>query len=72
MYKGGGRIGQSCDGVVSVPGILCLVRSRTPIEVEEEIRLRGDLPMRHQGGTVGRESGNGFREACRGRVYLRG
>jgi len=71
MYQGGGGVGQSCDGVVSVPWILGLVRSRTPVEVEEEIGLRSNFPARYQGGTVGREGGNGLREACRGRVYLR-
>ena len=71
MYEGGGRISQGCAGVVSVPWVLGLVRSRVPVEVEEEIRLRGNLPTRHQGGTVGREGGTGFREVCSGRVYLR-
>jgi len=44
---------------VSVPRVLDSVQSTTPIEVEEEVRLGGDLPRRHQGGTVGREGGNG-------------
>ena len=71
MYKGGGGVSQSYDGVVSVPWILGLVWGTTPVEVEEEIRLRGNFPTRYQGGTVGREGGNGLREACRGGVYFR-
>jgi len=47
MYEGGGRIGQSCDRVVTVPRVLGLIRSSTPVEVEEEIRLGGNLPTRH-------------------------
>ena len=70
MYEGGSRVRQSCDSVVSIPWVLGLVRSRTPVEVEEEIWLGGNLPMRHQMGTVGREGGDGFREASGGRVYL--
>jgi len=42
VYEGGGRVSQGCDGVVSVPRVLDLVRSRTPVEVEEEIRLGGN------------------------------
>ena len=72
VYEADGRICQSGDGVVSVSWFLGLVRGGTPVEVEEEIGLGGDLPMRQQGGTVGREVGNGLREACRGWVYLRG
>ena len=71
MYKGDGRIGQGCDGVMSIPWVLGLVRSRTPVEVEEEIGLGGNLPTCQQGGTVGREGGNGLRESCRSRVYVR-
>ena len=56
---------------MSVPWILGLVLSRTPVEVEEEIRLRSNFPALYQGGTVGREVGNGLREVCRGGVYLR-
>jgi len=70
MYEGGGGVSQSCDGVVSVPWILGLVRSRTPVMVKEEIWLRGDLPARYQGRTVGRQGGKGLSEACRGGVYL--
>jgi len=44
MYEGGGGVSQSCDGVVSVPRSLDHVRRRTPVEVEEEIRLRGNFP----------------------------
>ena len=39
MYEVGGRISQGGDGVVSVPRVLDFVRSRTPIDVEEEVRL---------------------------------
>ena len=67
-----GCICQSCDGVVSVSWVPGLVRGGTPVEVEEEIGLGGNLPTRQLGGTVGRESGNRLREARRGRVYLRG
>jgi len=42
------------------------------VEVEEKIGLGGNLPMRQQGVTVGREGGNGFREVSRDRVYLWG
>ena len=44
MYKGDGRTGQGCDGVMSIPWVLGLVRSGTPVEVEEEIGLGGNLP----------------------------
>jgi len=71
VYKRGGRVSQGCDGVVSVPWVLGLVRCRAPVKVEEQVRLGGDLPMCRQGGTVLGEGGNGFREACRGRIYLR-
>ena len=70
VYEGDGRIGQGCDGVVSVPRVLELVRSRTPVEIEEKIRLGGNLPTRYQGGAVRREGGDGLSEACCGRVYL--
>ena len=72
MYEGAGCVSQSRDGVVSLPRVLGLVRSRTPVEVEEEIRLGGNFPTRYQGGTVGREGGDGPREACCGRAYLQG
>jgi len=72
VYEGDGRVSQSCDGVVSVPWVLGFVRGRTPVEVEEKIRLGGNLPTHYQSGTVGRECGDGLREACRGRVNLRG
>jgi len=39
----GGRLSQSCNGIVSVPRNPGLVHSGMPIEIEEEIRLRGDL-----------------------------
>ena len=71
MYERGGHTSPGCDGVVWVPRVLGLVRSRTPVEVEEEIRLGGNLAPRHQRGTVGREGGDGIIEACRGWVYLR-
>ena len=58
MYEGDGRISQSCDGVVPVPWVLGLVRGRTPVEVEEEVRLGGNFPTRHHGGTVGGECGD--------------
>ena len=72
MYEGDGRIRPSCDGVVSVCWVLGLVRGGAPVEVEEEVGLRGNLPTRQPGGTVGRQGGNGLREVCRGRVYLWG
>ena len=71
MYEGDGRVSQTCDGVVSVSWVLVLVRSRTPVEIEEDIRLGGNLPTRYQGGTVGGEGVNRLRETCRSRVYLR-
>ena len=71
MNEGDGRVSQSCDGVVSVPRVPELVRSRAPVEVEEEIRLGGNCPTRYQGGAMWREGGEGFRETCCGRVYLR-
>jgi len=71
MYERGGHVSQGGDGVVSVPWVLDFVRSRAPIEVEQEVRLGSDLPTRHQDGTVGREGRNGNRKACRGRSYLR-
>jgi len=46
VYEGDSRVSQGCNGVVSVPRVLELVRSRTPVEVEEEIRLGGNFPMR--------------------------
>jgi len=46
VYEGDGRISQSCDGVVPVPRVPGLVQGRTPVEVEEEISLGGDLPTR--------------------------
>jgi len=67
-----GRVSQSGDGIVPVPRIPGLVRSGTPIKIEEEIRLGSNLSTRFQRGTVGREGGDRLREACRGRVYLRG
>jgi len=72
VYEGDGHVSQSCDGVVLVPWVLGIVRGRTPVEVEEQIRLGGNFPTHYQGGTVGREDGDGLREACCGRVYLRG
>jgi len=48
--EGGGRVSQGCDGVVPVPRVLELVRSRAPVEVEEEIRLGGNFLARYQGG----------------------
>ena len=71
MYEWDGCVSQSRDGVVPVPWVLGLVRSRTPVEVKEEIRLGGNFPTRYQGGTVGGDGGNRLREACRSRVYLR-
>ena len=71
VYEGGCRVSQGCDGVVSIPGVLDLVRSRTPVEVKEEVRLGGNFPTRYQGGGVWRKGGDGPREACCGRVYLR-
>jgi len=72
VYVGDGHFHQSHDCLVSVYRVLGLVWGGTPVEVEEEIWLGGNLPTRQQGGTVGREGENGFKEACRGRVYLWG
>jgi len=41
-----------------------------PVEVEDEISLGGNFPMRYRGGTVGQEGRDGLREACCGRAYL--
>jgi len=70
VYEGGGRVCQGSDGVVSVSWVLGLVWSGPPVEVEEEVGLGGDFPMCQQSGPVARDGGNGFGEACRGRVYL--
>ena len=72
MYEGDGRVSQSCDSVVSVPWVLGLVWSGAPVKVEEEVRLEGNLSTCQQRGSMGQEGGDGPREACRGRVYLRG
>jgi len=53
VYKGGGHVSQGRDGVVSVSLVPGFVWNGTPIEVEEEIRLGGNLSPCHQGGTVG-------------------
>ena len=71
MNEGCGRVSQGRDGVMSVPRVLELVRSRTPVEAEEEIKLGGNFPTRYYGGAVCRDSGDGLREACRGRIYFR-
>jgi len=68
--EGDGRVSQGCDGVVSVPWILGLVRSGAPVEVEDEVRLGGNFPARYRSGTVGREGWDRLRETCCGRVYL--
>ena len=70
LYERGGRVSQGCDGVVLVPRVLELVRRRTPVEVNEDIGLGGNLPTRYQGGGVWREGGEALREACWGSVYL--
>jgi len=67
-----GHVSQSSDVLVSVPRIPDIFRSGTPVEIEEEIRLGGNLPTHYHAGMVGGERGDGFREARRGRVYLRG
>jgi len=72
VYEEDGRVSQSCDGVVSVSRVFRLVRSGTPVEVEKEIGLGGNLPARQQEGTMGRQGRDGLGEACRGRVDLRG
>jgi len=71
VYEGDGGIRESREGVVSVPRVPGLVRGRTPVEVEEEVRLGGNLPTCYRGGTVGGEGRDGLREACCGRAYLR-
>ena len=53
MHEWDGRISQSCDGVVSVSRVLGFVRGRTPFEVEEKVRLGGDLPTCYRGSAVG-------------------
>jgi len=70
MYEEDGRVGQSCNGVMSVLWVLSLLRSRTPVEVEEEIGLGGNFPMHYHGSRVGREGRDGLREVSYGRVYL--
>jgi len=70
VYEGDGRVSQGRDGVVSVPRILCLVQSRAPVEVEEEVRLGDNLPAGYRSGTVGREGWDSRRESRCGRVYL--
>ena len=55
---------------MSVPRVPGLVRGRMPVEVEDEISLGGNFPMRYRGGTVGQEGRDGLREACCGRAYL--
>ena len=72
VYKGDGRVGESRVGVVLVSSVLGLFWGGAPVEVEEEKGFGGNLPMRQQGGTMGREGWDGFRETCHGRVYLRG
>jgi len=72
VHDGESLVSQSRDGLVSVPRALGLVRIRMPVKVEKEIRLGGNFPTRHQGGTVGRECRDGVRESCCGGVYLRG
>jgi len=47
-----GCVGQSIAGIVPVSRIPGLVQIRTPIEVEEEIRLGGNLSTRHKRGMV--------------------
>jgi len=56
---------------VSVPRVLDLVQSRTPVEVEEMKLLGGNIPTRYQSGTVGREGGDLFMVAHCGRIYFR-
>jgi len=72
VHEGDGSVGQSRDGVVSLPRVPGLVRSRAPGEVEEEIRLEGNFPTHYQGGGVGRECREGPRKPCCGGVYLWG
>jgi len=47
------RVSQGSDGVMSLPRIPGLVHSRTPVEIEEEVRLGGNLSMRYHRGVVG-------------------
>jgi len=70
MYEGDGHVSQSRDGIVPVPWVPDLVRGRTPVEVEEEIRLGGDLPTRYQGGTVGREGRDGGHNPCSSSYFI--
>jgi len=48
-----GRLWQGGDGIVPVPQIPGLVCSATPIKIEEEIRLGGNLSTYYQKGKVG-------------------
>ena len=53
MDKRDSRVSQSGDGIMPVPRIPDLVHSGTPVEMEDEIRLGGNLATRYQRGTVG-------------------
>jgi len=57
VYEGDGHASQSHDGVLPVPRVLSFVWGRTPIEVEEEIRLGGNFSTRYQGSTGGEKVG---------------
>ena len=48
-----GCVSQSGDGIVPVPKIPGLVCSGRSIEIEDEIRLGGNLSTRYQRGTIG-------------------
>jgi len=46
VHEGDSRVSQSRNGIVSVSWVLGLVGSGTPIEVENEIRLRSNHSTR--------------------------
>jgi len=52
-----GRLSQSGDAIMPVPGIHGLLRSGTSIEIEEVIRLGGNLSTHYQGARCGEKVG---------------
>jgi len=53
VYEGDGRSSESCNSVVPLPWVLGLVRCGMPVEVEEEIKLKGNLSSWQQKGAIG-------------------
>jgi len=64
--------GQGRECIVTVPEVLVLVRRTVPREVEEEVRLVGDLLLGKGRSLRCGEGGNDPREAGRGWVNLWG